>query len=90
MTAYEEYKFNQADEVVAVIPALPQNVWAEQVFAFSEVLREEMMRFDELRQQDGDLYLDDGSSYVEGYENAAERLRNKFYEIFKISEVPAS
>lgn len=86
MTAYEEYKFNQADEVVAVIPALPQNVWAEQVFAFTEVLRQELDRANNASTR---TIEELGQPYVDGCYDTAEQLRTRFYEIFKVSEVPA-
>lgn len=85
MTAYEEFSYGPSDEVIAVFPATPSSVWAERVFEFSETLRQEMARFED--EEEGDL--GDGSLYTEGYYDAAEQLRNRFYEIFGVTETLA-
>jgi len=85
MTAFESYEYNLDCEVIAVRPALPQEVWASKVFEFMDYLNTEMVRFEELRAQDGDLNLDDGSTYVEGHEDAAGRIRERFLEIFDVT-----
>jgi hypothetical protein len=87
MTAFE---YTSDETVVAVFPATPQAVWAEQVFEFANVFQYELTRFEELKQSGGDLSLDDGSTYVEGYDDAVEKLRNRFFEIFNVSETPAN
>lgn len=84
MTAFESYEYDAEGKVTAVRPALPQEIWAGKVFEYMDTLNSEMIRFEELRQQDGDLNLDDGSTYVEGYEDSVTTLRERFLEIFDV------
>jgi len=86
MTAYEEYEFGPSQEVLAVFPTTPQSLWAHQVFEFTEALRQEMTRFDNA----DDAVIDEvGNGYMDGHYDAAEQLRNRFFEIFDVSETPA-
>lgn len=82
MTAYENFVFDSAGETVAVTPATPQEVWAEQVFQFLDVLKHSMEQFDDVPDDEGDL--GDGSVYVDGWYDASEHLNMRFKEVFGV------
>jgi hypothetical protein len=82
MTAYENFQYDEDGAVTAVSPALPQEVWADKVFEFMDVLNKELLEFANTDPEDWDL--GDGSTYVEGHKEATEHLREEFLRIFDV------
>lgn len=85
MMTNEIFDENLPPEVVAVFPASLQRTWADQVFTFTETLRQEMERFDDA---DDALIEYVGNGYIDGSYDTAEQLRNRFFEIFNVTIAP--